>query len=137
VKKQSVKELKDQIIESAAPIRLTLDQIASKWSVLVITTLCEEPQRFNAMKRKLNGVTQKSLTETLRKLESNGLITRRVIPVSPVAVEYSITLLGKTLQEPFNTLCSWALRHQADVEAARKSFALREAKHITTVDGIR
>lgn len=128
MKELLVMELKDQIIKSAAPIRLTLDQITSKWAVLVIATLCEEPQRFNAMKRKLNGVTQKSLTETLRKLEGNGLVTRRVIPVSPVAVEYSLTPLGKTLQEPFNSLCSWALRHQADVESARERFALGEAK---------
>ena len=118
--------LKEQIVsESAAPIRLTLDQITSKWAVLVIMSLCNEPRRFNAIRRQLEGVSQKSLTETLRRLESNGLVKRRVIPVSPVAVEYSLTPLGWTLQEPFTSLCNWALQHQEDIESARQDFTVR------------
>jgi DNA-binding HxlR family transcriptional regulator len=120
-----MKEIKEAIIMSADPIRLTLDQVTSKWAVLVIMTLCDDPQRFNAIKRRLGGVSQKSLTETLRKLECNGLVRRRVIPVSPIAVEYSLTPLGWTLQEPFTSLCDWALNHQADVESAREKFVSR------------
>jgi DNA-binding HxlR family transcriptional regulator len=121
-------ELKEQIVDNAATISLVLDQVASKWAVMVITSLCDEPQRFNAIKRRLNGVTQKALTETLRKLEKNGLLARRVIPVSPVAVEYSLTPLGRTLQGPFISLCEWALSHQSEVEAAQKNFHSREAE---------
>lgn len=121
-------ELKEKIIDNAATIRLVLDQVASKWAVMVITNLCDQPQRFNTIKRRLSGVTQKALTETLRRLEKNGLVARRVIPVSPVAVEYSLTPLGRTLQGPFTSLSEWALNHQSDVEAAQKNFNSREPK---------
>jgi DNA-binding HxlR family transcriptional regulator len=115
-------QLKDEIFDNASVIHLVLDQVASKWSVMVITSLCDEPQRFNAIKRRLAGVTQKALTETLRRLERNGLVARRVIPLSPVAVEYSLTPLGRTLQEPFTSLTGWALAHQLDMQAAQKLF---------------
>ena len=118
-------KLKEQIVENASMIHLVLDQVASKWAVMVITSLCEEPQRFNTLKRSLNGVTQKALTETLRRLEKNGLVARRVIPVSPVAVEYSLTPLGRTLQGLFISLSEWALKHQPDIEAAQKCFNSR------------
>jgi DNA-binding HxlR family transcriptional regulator len=119
-------EMKEHIIENASSIRLVLDQVASKWAVMVITSLCDEPQRFNTIKRRLSGVTQKALTETLRRLEKSGLVDRRVIPVSPVAVEYSLTPLGRTLQGPFTSLSEWALNHRSDVEAAQKNFNSRE-----------
>lgn len=121
-------DLKEQVVENAARIHLTLDQVASKWAVMVITNLCDEPQRFNTIKRRLSGVTQKALTETLRRLERNGLVARRVIPVSPVAVEYSLTSLGRTLQGPFLSLSEWALKHQADIEEAQNSFNSRRSE---------
>jgi DNA-binding HxlR family transcriptional regulator len=122
-RKQEIKvPIKERIVDNAAAIHVVLDQVASKWAVMVITSLCDEPQRFNTIKRRLNGVTQKALTETLRRLEKNGLVARRVIPVSPVAVEYSLTSLGRTLQEPFISLSQWALKHQPDIEAAQKCF---------------
>jgi DNA-binding HxlR family transcriptional regulator len=113
---------KTQIVENASRIHLVLDQVASKWSVMVITNICDEPQRFNTLKRRLNGVTQKALTETLRRLEKNGLVARRVIPVSPIAVEYSLTPLGRTLQGLFISLSEWALKHRPDIEEAQKRF---------------
>ncbi len=118
---------KEQFVENASMIHLVLDQVASKWSVMVITSLCDEPQRFSTIKRRLNGVTQKALTETLRRLEKNGLVARRVIPLSPVAVEYSLTTLGRTLQGPFISLSEWALKHQRDIEAAQKRFSSRHS----------
>jgi len=118
-------ELKEQIVENALAIRFVLDQVASKWAVMVITSLCDEPQRFNVIKRRLSGVTQKALKDTLRRLEKNGLVTRRVFPVSPVAVEYSLTHLGRTLQAPFTLLSEWALDHQSDVQEAQQSFNSR------------
>jgi DNA-binding HxlR family transcriptional regulator len=126
-------QLKERIVVHASLIHLVLDQVASKWAVMVITNLCDEPQRFNTIKRRLGGVTQKALTETLRRLEKNGLVARRVIPVSPVAVEYSLTPLGRTLQEPFISLSEWALKHQPDIEAAQKCFHSRasQVKHST------
>lgn len=102
--------------------RLLLDQIADKWSILILAALCKGPLRFNALKRRLQGVTQKSLTQSLRRLERNGIVARRVIPVAPVAVEYRITELGRTLQHPFEVLHTWAVDHVAQVEEARKRF---------------
>jgi DNA-binding HxlR family transcriptional regulator len=119
---------KDQLDENASMIHLVLDQVASKWAVMVITNICDEPQRFNTLKRRLNGVTQKALTETLRRLEKNGLVARRVIPLSPVAVEYSLTPLGRTLQGPFISLSEWALKHLPDIEAAQKCFNSRQSR---------
>ena len=73
------------------PSRLLFDQIADKWSMMVLTVLDRGPLRFNAIKRLLEGVSQKALTQCLRRLERNGLVSRRVLPSSPVAVEYAIT----------------------------------------------
>lgn len=107
------------------PSRLLLDQIADKWSVLILSLLCGNPLRFNEIRRRIDGITQKALTEALRRLERNGMVSRRVIPISPVAVEYSVTPLGNTLKEPFGALCTWALEHEHEVEQARQSFDQR------------
>ena len=104
------------------PSRLLFDQIADKWSMMILTVLDRGPLRFNAIKRLLEGVSQKALTQCLRRLERNGLLSRRVIPVSPVAVEYEITELGRSLQGPFKALYSWTIQNFAAVEAARTSF---------------
>ncbi|MEZ5655418.1 MAG: helix-turn-helix domain-containing protein [Sphingobium sp.] len=109
------------------PSRLLFDQIADKWSMMVLTVLDDGPMRFNAVKRSLEGVTQKALTQCLRRLERNGLVLRRVVPVSPVAVEYEITPLGRSLQAPFKALYSWTLTHFDEVEAARQNFDKRTA----------
>ena len=104
------------------PARLLFDQIADKWSMMILTVLDSEPQRFNAIKRRLEGVSQKSLTQTLRRLERNGLIERRVLPTSPVAVEYRMSPLGRTLLQPFRALYRWTKTHMPEVEAARRAF---------------
>ncbi|MCL6709590.1 helix-turn-helix transcriptional regulator [Pseudomonas sp. R2.Fl] len=115
----------EQVLETLPGVRPVLEQIAHKWSILILTFLCEEPKRFNALKRRLDGITQKALTEALRRLERNGLIERRVTTASPIAVEYSITPLGRTLQEPFLALYDWAVDHQADLALAHKRFDLK------------
>lgn len=105
-----------------SPNRLILDQIADKWSVLILAALFDQPTRFNALKRRLDGITQKSLTDALRRLERNGIVARRVIPTSPVAVEYSVTALGQTLGGPFAALYQWTIEHHEQIEQARRSF---------------
>lgn len=97
--------------ERLADIRVVLDQVANKWSIMILTMLCEEPLRFNELKRRLGEVTHKSLTEALRRLERFGLISRTVISSSPVAVRYEITDLGRTLEVPVYTLVRWAEDH--------------------------
>ncbi|WP_284503286.1 helix-turn-helix domain-containing protein [Caballeronia sp. GAWG1-1] len=76
-----------------------------------MTVLCKEPARFNALKRRLDPITRKAQTEALRRLERNGLVNRRVIASSPVAVEYSITALRRKLKEPYLVLVTWESTH--------------------------
>lgn len=107
------------------PSRTLFDQISDKWSMLVLISLEGAPVRFNAIKRRLEGVTQKALTQCLRKLERNGLLSRHVIPVSPIAVEYEITPLGRTLLQPFKVMHDWTLTKLPEVEEARRAFDQR------------
>ena len=109
------------------PTRLLFDQISDKWSMMVLTVLDAGPLRFNAIKRHLEGVSQKALTQCLRRLERNGLVSRTVIPVSPVAVEYEITPLGRALQRPLKALHDWMLEHLGEIETAREVFDARMA----------
>jgi DNA-binding HxlR family transcriptional regulator len=115
------------VFDVECPNRHILDQIADKWSVLILAVLFDEPTRFNALRRRLNGVTQKALTDALRRLERNGIVARRVITSSPVAVEYSVTPLGLTLGEPFAALYRWTIEHHEDVGRAREIFDARLA----------
>lgn len=119
-------ELEQKIVRAEDyPSRLLLDQIADKWSVLVLAALCDAPLRFNALKRRLDGVTPKALAECLRRLERNGVVSRRVSGASPVAVEYGVTPLGRTLKGPFATLHAWAVDYLPDVEQAQQEFDRR------------
>lgn len=111
---------------AGCPSRELFDQIADKWSMMILTVLDGGPQRFNGIRRMLEGVSQKSLTQTLRRLERNGLVTRRVLTGSPVAVEYQMSDLGRTLLPPFRTLYLWTKQHMPQVEAARAAFDLGE-----------
>ncbi|MFS2222568.1 winged helix-turn-helix transcriptional regulator [Pantoea sp. B65] len=108
--------------------RLLLDQITDKWSVSILFALCSKPLRFNEIKRSMDGITQKSLTQCLRRLERNGIISRRVIPSSQIAVEYSITPLGRTLEAPFQALFNWTIEHSSDVTLAQATFDARAAE---------
>ena len=91
----------------AAPHRELLDQVLDKWSLNVLDELCGQPLRFNRLRRAIPVVTQKSLTTTLRRLERNGMVERLVTNTRPVAVEYRITPLGKTLQNLVDSLLRW------------------------------
>lgn len=105
-----------------APHRELLDQVLDKWSLSVLNELCEHPCRFNELRRAVPSVTQKSLTATLRRLERNGIIERHVVATRPVAVEYRITPLGKTLRAPIDVLLEWADTHMPQIEHARETF---------------
>lgn len=114
--------------DPAAPVtssRLLLDQVTDKWSILILAALCARPLRFNDIRRSLDGVTQKTLTHSLRRLERSGILARRVIASSQVAVEYSITPLGRTLEGPFAALFQWTVAHADDVTQAQLAFDAR------------
>lgn len=109
-------------------IRPILEKITDKWGVMILTVLCPEPARFNAIKRRLEGITHKALADALKRLERNGLVTRTVLASAPVAVEYRITPLGLTLREPFEALCRWVVVHGDDVGRAASRYDDAKAK---------
>jgi DNA-binding HxlR family transcriptional regulator len=115
--------------DPCCPTRLLLDRIGDKWTVLVLGLLRDGPMRFNAMRRAVRGVTQKMLSQTLKSLERDGLVDRQVLPLAPVAVEYSLTPLGATLTSTIEELQRWARDHIVEVAKAQKRYddALRAA----------
>lgn len=121
----SISEVPIQCFSADCPSRSLFDQISDKWSMMVLISLEPGPVRFNAMKRRLEGVTQKALTQCVRRLERNGLLTRHVIAASPIAVEYRITALGRTLLEPMRAMHDWTMLNLEQVETARQAFDVR------------
>jgi DNA-binding HxlR family transcriptional regulator len=104
------------------PTRLVLDRVADKWTVLVLGLLAAGPHRFNHVRRSIEGVSQKMLSQTLKSLERDGLVTRRAFPTVPVTVEYSITPLGRTLSSSLDALRGWAETHIQEVQAAQRAY---------------
>ncbi|MGI5217100.1 winged helix-turn-helix transcriptional regulator [Nocardia sp. CA-290969] len=111
------------------PARDVLDVLADKWVLLVLGTLREGkgPVRFNELRRRLDGITQKMLTRTLRNLERDGLVRRAVYPTVPPRVEYSLTELGADLGRVTHAMGEWAQRRHGEVLAARTEFDNRPA----------
>ncbi len=90
---------------------------------MVIVNLAEGARRFSDLKRAIEGISQRMLTLTLRGLERDGLLSRKVFPTIPPRVDYDLTRLGRTLIEPVTALAIWAERHRPEIERAREAFA--------------
>jgi DNA-binding HxlR family transcriptional regulator len=116
-----------QSLDDLEHIRSVLDELTGKWSLLVLNALCDGPARFNALKRVNQGVSQKALTQCLRRLEASGLITRTVISTSPVAVVYAVSALGASLEPHMKGILQWSLDHREQVAQAKTAFVDREA----------
>lgn len=102
------------VLEEGCTTRQALERLASKWRVLLVYALLAGPQRHAELRRRVAGITQKVLTETLRDMEHDGLVRRQVIKDTPPQhVEYSLTELGLTLREPLAAICAWATEHPA------------------------
>jgi DNA-binding HxlR family transcriptional regulator len=99
-----------------------LSRVGDKWSVLIIMRLGEGSRRFNEIKRMIGGISQRMLTLTLRNLERDGLVSRKVTPSIPPRVDYALTELGRDLLKPVQALGEWAILHQPCIEAARTQF---------------
>jgi DNA-binding HxlR family transcriptional regulator len=100
------------VLEESCATRQALERLAAKWRVLLIYALLAGPQRHAELRRRLPGITQKVLTETLRSMEGDGLVERRVLKdTAPQHVEYALTALGATLREPLAAICAWAAEH--------------------------
>ena len=107
------------VMDAQCPSRLVLDRIADKWTALIIQVLGNGTLRYAELQRTIGGISQKMLTQTLRSLERDGLVQRKVHPVVPPKVEYSLTRLGRTLIEPLHALCRWSEKHLAELQANR------------------
>jgi DNA-binding HxlR family transcriptional regulator len=104
------------------PTRLLLDRIADKWAVLVLGLLMNGPVRFNMLRRTIEGISQKMLSQTLKSLERDGLVSRKAIPTVPVTVEYSATPLGQSLAAPMEAIRIWAETHMEEVVANQQRY---------------
>lgn len=104
-----------------------LDRVGDKWAIMVIGALAHGPMRFNAMKRAIIGVSHRMLTLTLRNLERDGLVIRRVYPTIPPKVEYKLSELGHSLIDPLWLLLDWVKTHQSEIEAAREMFDVHKS----------
>lgn len=106
----------------SCPVRGVLDRIGDKWSTLMVLTLALRPHRFGELKRAIPDISQRMLTQTLRDLQRDGYVARKVFPTTPPAVEYSLTELGQSLMTPLSALVDWAVRTRDSVDAARAAF---------------
>lgn len=104
------------------PVRGVLDRLGDKWSTLIVIALARRPHRFGEVRRAVPDISKRMLTQTLRDLERDGLISRQVFPTKPPSVEYRLTALGESLLEPLHGLVGWAERHQDRIDSARLAF---------------
>jgi DNA-binding HxlR family transcriptional regulator len=110
------------VYDSNCPTRAALDLIADKWAVLILGLLEDGPRRFSALQRGIEGISQKMLTQTLRELERDGLISRTIYPEVPPHVEYALSALGCTLSEPISAVRRWAEEHIVEVTLAQQIY---------------
>ncbi|EJL58430.1 MULTISPECIES: helix-turn-helix domain-containing protein [unclassified Rhizobium] len=104
---------------SCRKVNEILGRMGDKWTVMAITMLAERPRRFNELKRLIGGISQQMLTRTLKALERDGMVRRKVYPTIPPQVEYSLTDLGRSLSDPLLQLSMWVLNHLQEIEANR------------------
>jgi len=109
----------------SCPSRDVLDVIGSKWTVLIVAALVDHPMRFGELRRRLDGITQKSLTQALRQLERNGFVTRTQHPTIPPRVDYALTPLGRRAAVLLSSIRDWAQENLVEVLAARARYDSR------------
>ncbi len=114
--------LHGNVYASNCPTRQILDRIGDKWTALVIGLLEEDTMRFSQIKKRIGGISQKMLTQTLRNLERDGLVTRTVYAEVPPRVEYSLTPLGETLITPLAVIREWAENNINEVVDSQHSY---------------
>ena len=114
-------------LRAACPTRQVLTRVSDRWSMFVILALEDGTLRFSELRRRVEGITQKMLTQTLRGLERDGLVAREALPTVPVTVRYTLTPLGHSLGKAVATIRDWAYQHIGDIEEARADYDARPA----------
>jgi DNA-binding HxlR family transcriptional regulator len=107
---------------ACCPVRDVLDRVGDKWSALIVSELALGPRRFGMLRRSIEDISQRMLTETLRDLQRDGFITRTVIPASPPQVEYALTPLGVSLRTALAALANWSAQHHDAIREARSLY---------------
>ncbi|NEW39162.1 helix-turn-helix transcriptional regulator [Nocardia cyriacigeorgica] len=109
------------VYSAKCPTRQVLDHVAGKWTVLIVDALADGTLRYTDLRRRIEGISQKMLTQTLRQLEADGFVTRTVYPTVPPRVEYTLTELGHSLRTPIAALRDWIETNINRIEAARRA----------------
>ncbi|MCX2181036.1 helix-turn-helix transcriptional regulator [Streptomyces sp. SKN60] len=121
-------EKKPDINDAMCPSRLVLEHVTSRWGVLILIALLDRSYRFSELRRKIGGVSEKMLTQTLQTLERDGFVHRAAQPVIPPRVDYSLTELGREAAEQVGALARWTERRMGEVGEARERYdAIRSA----------
>ena len=121
-KLESSSDVKIDPYAAGCPSRRVLDRIGDRWTVLVVGSLDDGPRRFSDIRRRVEGISQKMLTQTLRGLERDGLVTRTVFAEVPPRVEYELTIAGETLRAPLKALENWSIEHFGSIAASWEQF---------------
>ena len=116
------------VYDSECPARAVLDHVGDKWALLVLHRLGQGPVRFNALRRDISGLSQKVLSQVLKRLERDGLISRTVFPTVPVTVEYALTGMGECLNANVGPLLKWAESNMDQIRAAQAAYDGRMAE---------
>ncbi|GGZ92165.1 winged helix-turn-helix transcriptional regulator [Streptomyces subrutilus] len=117
------------------PTNRLLERIGEKWVALLFKELAEGPRRYGELARAIPGASQKMLTQTVRRLERDGLLTRTVTPAVPVRVDYALTPLGQSLVPVIETVTRWAEQHIGQIEAAREAHDAGRPAHVPSAPG--
>lgn len=121
----TIEVMRGNVYDDRCPTRMTLDRIADKWTVLIVGRLAGGTRRFGQLRREVAGISPKVLTQKLRNLERDGIITRRIYASVPPKVEYSLTPLGRTLIGLLDAIRVWAETHIGAVLDAQRAYDLR------------
>ena len=119
-------EVGGKLDSSKCPVRDVLDHIGDKWSSLLMVALGARPQRFGELKRAVPDISQRMLTQTLRDLQRDGLVSRHVFPTLPPSVEYRLTPMGESMMPSLMNLMKWAADHHNQIRQARTLYAAQQ-----------
>ena len=127
--------LPDDVGDPDCPVRDILGRVGDKWTKLVIINLGNAgPLRFGELKRRIGGISQRMLTETVRGLERDGIVSRTVYPTIPPRVDYALTPMGDSILLPIQALIGWALEHRAEIKQARLTFDIHLDQEIQSAE---
>jgi DNA-binding HxlR family transcriptional regulator len=119
-------EFRYDVLDECCLARQALHLLADKWTVLVLYAVADGTKRYSEIHKNIGCITHKMLAQTLRRLERDGLLARKVYPVIPPRTEYTLTALGETLIQPLNVFFQWGEENMVSVEQARSNYDARE-----------